>query len=207
MESWKTSPTLAVVAFKAAFVQSKSYRLRQHLDNRGNTANEASSVERICKLSQALILKWWSQQGRHLWTAILKNQFIPSVPSLFTVLLFIAWPWAPEWHDDMLSTLMVYDGIKALSGGHSRCSEPRPWVALHGWRAVISSPDCQRWPPPSRKTYPFAISAGADGVQGMHFSVIHCCVLGCPDSGNEGSCVRVFTATIKTLSVTEFLLK
>lgn len=60
----------------------------------------------------------------------------------------IAWPWAPLWHDDTLSTLMVHDGIKALSGGHSRCSKPRPWVALGGRRAVIYVPNCQSWPPP-----------------------------------------------------------
>lgn len=43
---------------------------------------------------------------------------------------------------------MVYDGIKVLSGGHRRCSEPRPWVALDGRGAVISVPHCQSWPPP-----------------------------------------------------------
>lgn len=63
-------------------------------------------------------------------------------------LLYIAWPWAPLCRDDTLSTLMVHDGIKALSGGHSRCSEPRPRVALNGRRAVIHVPHCQSWPPP-----------------------------------------------------------
>lgn len=67
--------------------------------------------------------------------------------------LYIAWPWAPLWHDDTLSTLMVHDGIKALSGGHSRCSKPRPWVALDGRRAVIYVPHCQS-PPPTPPTHP-----------------------------------------------------
>lgn len=92
----------------------------------------------------------------------------------------------------MLSTLMVSDGIKALSGGHSRCSEPRPLVVLHRRRAVISVPHCQRVPPPLPKILSICRISGADGVQAMHFFAIHCCASAHPASGNEGSCVRVF---------------
>lgn len=106
--------------------------------------------------------------------------------------LFIAWPWAAVWHDDTLSTLMVSDGIKVLSGGHSRCSEPRPLVALHGRWAVISVPHCQRAPPPLPKILSICRISGADGVQGMHFSAIHCCALAAPATAKEGSCVRGF---------------
>lgn len=77
-----------------------------------------------------------------------KSCLFLKLPFYLPFLLYIAWPWAPLWHDDMLSTLMVYDGIKALSGGHRRRSEPRPWVALDGRGAVISVPHCQSWPPP-----------------------------------------------------------
>lgn len=93
----------------------------------------------------------------------------------------------------MLSTLMVSDGIKVLSGGHSRCSEPRPLVALHGRRAVISVPHCQRVPPPLPQILSICRISGADGVQGMHFSAIHCCALAPAASANEGSSVRGFT--------------
>lgn len=95
------------------------------------------------------------------------------------------------WHDDMLSTLMVVDGIKALSGGHNRCSEPRPSVALHRRRAVISVPHCQRAPPPLPKILSICHISGADWVQGLHFSSINCCVLAWPVSANEGSCVTI----------------
>lgn len=91
----------------------------------------------------------------------------------------------------MLSTLMVVDGIKALSGGHNRCSEPRPSVALHRRRAVISVPHCQRAPPPLPKILSICHISGADWVQGMHFSSINCCVLAWPVSANEGSCVTI----------------
>lgn len=92
----------------------------------------------------------------------------------------------------MLSTLMVSDGIKALSGGHSRCSEPRPLVALHGRGAVISVAHCQRAPPPLPKILSICHISGADGVQGMHFSSIYCCALAWPASGKEDVCVRIF---------------
>lgn len=82
---------------------------------------------------------------------------------------------------------MVSDGIKALSRGHSRCSEPRPLVALHGQRAVISIPHCQRAPPPLPKILSICRISGADGVQGMHFSAIHCCALTRPANGIVGS--------------------
>lgn len=80
----------------------------------------------------------------------IRQEKILSLKTCFCCLLFwlyIAWPWAQLWHDDTLSTLMVHDGIKALSGGHSRCSKPRPWVALDGRRAVIYVPHCQSCPP------------------------------------------------------------
>lgn len=69
----------------------------------------------------------------------------------------------------MLSTLMVYDGIKALSGAHRRCFEPRPWVALHSWRAVISVPCCQQSSPFLPKT-PSLCSISRGRVGAMHFS-------------------------------------
>lgn len=72
---------------------------------------------------------------------------------------------------------MVYDGIKALSGAHSRCLEPRPWVALHRWRAVISVPCCQKSSPFLPKT-PSICSISRDRVGTMHFSAIRCCALG-----------------------------
>lgn len=74
----------------------------------------------------------------------------------------------------MPSTLMVYDGIKALSGARRRCLEPRPWVALHRWRAVISVPCCQKSSPFLPKT-PSICSISRGRVGAMHFSAICCC--------------------------------
>lgn len=96
--------------------------------------------------------------------------------AIFTYRSHPAWPWAPVWHDDMLSTLMVYDGIKALSGAHRRRLEPRPWVALHRWRAVISVPCCQKSSPFFPKT-PSICSISRGRVGAMHFSAICCCAL------------------------------
>lgn len=111
-------------------------------------------------------------------------------------LLYIAWPWAPLWHDDALSTLMVHDGIKTLSGGHSRCSEPRPWVALDGRRAVIYVPHCQSWPPPPSLKNPSIchISRGRPSARRALFchSQAHCrtrpeCSCGTRDKKNTQS--------------------
>lgn len=55
------------------------------------------------------------------------------------------------------------------------------------------------------KSYPSAASAGADGVQGVHFSPIQCCALARLASGDKGY-VSVFTRTINTWCATEFLL-
>lgn len=97
--------------------------------------------------------------------------------AIFTYCSRSAWPWVRVWHDDMPSTLMVYDGIKALSGAHRRCLEPRPWVALHRWRAVISVPCCQKSSPFLPTTLSIcSISRGRVGA--MHFPAIRCCALG-----------------------------
>lgn len=116
--------------------------------------------------------KWWKQR-RNL-TNIIKLTI--STCAIFTYCSHPAWPWAPVWHDDMLSTLMVYDGIKALSGAHRRRLEPRPWVALHRWRAVISVPCCQKSSPFFPKT-PSICSISRGRVGALHFSAICCWAL------------------------------
>lgn len=79
---------------------------------------------------------------------------------IYSSCLFIVWPWAAAWHDDMPSVLMVSYGIKALSGGHSRCSEPRLPLPSTDW-GLSSLSLIAKWPRPhSLKSYPSAVSAG-----------------------------------------------
>lgn len=135
-----------------------------------------------------------------------KSCLFLNLPFYLLFLLYIAWPWAPLWHDDMLSTLMVYDGIKALSGGHRRCSEPRPWVALDGRGAVISVPHCQSWPPPpSLKNLSIChISRGRPSARHV-LSCHHRRTVAHPASGHAG----VFTKknNHNNLSITVLLIK
>lgn len=116
-----------------------------------------------------------TEEIKYILTSIMKLTIFFKC-AIFTYCSRSAWPWAWAWHDDMPSTLMVYDGIKALSGARRRCLEPRPWVALHRWRAVISVPCCQKSSPFLPKT-PSICSISRGRVGAMHFSAICCCTL------------------------------
>lgn len=154
----------------------------------------------------SLFLKSCRQEERIVHTGVSKILFISKCAIfIYCSYLFIACPWAPLWHGDMLSTLMVSDGIKALSWGHSRCSEPRPLVTLHGRRAVISVPYCQSAPPPLPKILSICRTSRADGLQAMHFSSIHCGASTHPASGSKDSWVRVYTRLNNTWSLPDFL--
>lgn len=171
---------------------------QDNLDDRRNIENKTSSA--------GLFLKsCCRQEERTVHTGVSKPLFISKCAIfIYCSYLFIARPWAPLWRDDMLSTLMVSDGIKALSWGHSRCSEPRPLVTLPGRRAVISVPYCQSAPPPLPKILSICRTSRADGVQAMHFSSIHGCTLAHPASGTEDSWVRVYTRHSNTWSLPDF---
>jgi len=78
---------------------------------------------------------------------------------------------------------MVCDGIKAVSGGRTRGSEPRPLVG-----AVISVPQCPA-PTPSNPIHLLY-------QQGMHFPTAHGWGCARPARGTEGSGVKVFNQHI-----------
>lgn len=107
------------------------------------------------------------------------------------------------WHAVNTNGLWWHQG-SVRRKHYYRCSEPRPLVALHGRRADIFVPHCQSALPPLPKILSICPISGADTMQGMHFFLIHCCALARPASGNKGSCVRVFTATINTWSANHF---
>lgn len=66
-----------------------------------------------------------AEKIKHNLTSIIKLTTFLSVPPSLTVPALVDHE-LKVWHDDMPSKLMVYDGIKALSGAHRRCLEPRP---------------------------------------------------------------------------------